>query len=64
MTWRAIALRHYIRDVYQTDGMKGSVNMWHIKTHYFTSHPVLNPYAIVLVVRAAANCPKYPFLHI
>jgi len=27
--------------------MRGSVNMWHIKTHYFTSHPVLNASAVV-----------------
>ena len=26
-----------------------SVNMWHIKQHYFTSHPRLNYYAIVPV---------------
>lgn len=37
----------YIRDVYQTPGIKPSVNFWHIKTHYFTSHPVLNANAIV-----------------
>jgi putative glutathione S-transferase len=29
--------------------MKGSVNMWHIKAHNFTSHPVLDPYAIAPV---------------
>ena len=39
----------YIRDVYQTPGIKPSVDMWHIKTHYFTSHPVLNANAIVPV---------------
>ena len=27
--------------------MAASVNMYHIKTHYFTSHPKLNYYAIV-----------------
>jgi putative glutathione S-transferase len=27
--------------------MRQSVDMAHIKTHYFTSHPVLNPHAIV-----------------
>lgn len=30
-----------------------SVNMWHIKHHYFTSHPRLNYYAIVPVGGAA-----------
>ena len=39
----------YIRDVYQTEGVKASVDMWHIKTHYFTSHPVLNANAVVPV---------------
>ena len=39
----------YIRDVYQTEGVKQSVDMWHIKTHYFTSHPVLNANAVVPV---------------
>ena len=40
-------MSNYVRDVYQTEGMKKSVNMWHIKTHYFTSHPVLNANAII-----------------
>ena len=40
-------LWNYVKDVYQTPGMRHSVNMWHIKTHYFTSHPVLNANAIV-----------------
>ena len=35
--------------MYETEGMKGSVNMWHIKAHNFTSHPVLDPYAIAPV---------------
>lgn len=42
-------MSNYVRDVYQTPGMRASVNMWHIKTHYFTSHPVLNANAIVPV---------------
>jgi len=42
-------MSEYVRDVYQTAGMRGSVNMWHIKTHYFTSHPVLNASAVVPV---------------
>lgn len=41
------ALSQYVRDLYQTPGMAAAVNMAHIKTHYFTSHPVLNTYAIV-----------------
>lgn len=37
----------YMHDVYQTWGIGSTINMEHIKTHYFTSHPVLNNYAIV-----------------
>jgi len=40
---------NYTRDLYQTPGFAETVNMYHIKTHYFTSHPVLNNYAIVPV---------------
>jgi len=40
-------IRNYVRDVHQTPGVKESVNMYHIKTHYFTSHPKLNYYAVV-----------------
>jgi len=41
------ALSNYVKDLYQTKGIKESVDMWHIKTHYYTSHPKLNYYAIV-----------------
>ena len=41
------ALREYVRDVYQTPGIRESINITHIKRHYFTSHPKLNAYAIV-----------------
>ncbi|KAG2426855.1 hypothetical protein HYH02_014708 [Chlamydomonas schloesseri] len=37
----------YVRELYQEPGMKPAVDMYHIKTHYFTSHPKLNYYAIV-----------------
>lgn len=40
-------LCNYTRDIYQTPGVAAAVNMQHIKTHYFTSHPRLNYYAIV-----------------
>mmetsp|Transcript_6650 Transcript_6650/g.20217 ORF Transcript_6650/g.20217 Transcript_6650/m.20217 type:complete len:347 (+) Transcript_6650:146-1186(+) len=40
-------IRNYCRDFYQTPGVSDVVKMDHIKTHYFTSHPVLNAYAIV-----------------
>ena len=38
----------FIRDVYQTfPAVASSVNLTHIKQHYFTSHPNLNRYAVV-----------------
>jgi putative glutathione S-transferase len=42
-------LRGYVQDLYQTPGFAAAVNMRHIKTHYFTSHPALNTYAIIPV---------------
>jgi len=38
-----------VRELYQVPGIGRSTNMYHIKTHYFTSHPTLNHYAIVPV---------------
>jgi len=40
-------LSNYVRDLFQTPGIGESVNMEDIKTHYFTSHPHLNPFGIV-----------------
>eukprot|EP00884_Botryococcus_braunii_P005107 jgi/Botrbrau1/14598/Bobra.242_2s0008.1 len=40
-------ISNYVREVYQMPGVAASVNMQHIKNHYFTSHPLLNHYAIV-----------------
>eukprot|EP00467_Chlorarachnion_reptans_P015497 CAMPEP_0114504250 /NCGR_PEP_ID=MMETSP0109-20121206/10105_1 /TAXON_ID=29199 /ORGANISM="Chlorarachnion reptans, Strain CCCM449" /LENGTH=395 /DNA_ID=CAMNT_0001682381 /DNA_START=56 /DNA_END=1243 /DNA_ORIENTATION=+ len=40
-------LRNYCRDLYQTPGIGESINMDHIKRHYYTSHPTLNSYAVV-----------------
>lgn len=42
-------LFNYVKDIYQTPGVAASVNMAHIKTHYFTSHPKLNAYGIIPV---------------
>ena len=44
-------IRQYCRDVYQIYGGKigKTVDMAHIKTHYFTSHPTLNTYAVIPV---------------
>lgn len=40
-------IANYVRDIYHTPGVSRAVHMAHIKTHYFTSHPKLNHYAIV-----------------
>ncbi|GMH45297.1 hypothetical protein BSKO_13254 [Bryopsis sp. KO-2023] len=42
-------LREYVKEIYQVPGITESVNMQHIKTHYFTSHPILNHYGVVPV---------------
>ena len=43
------ALFGYLRDVYQTPGVAETCNLEHIKHHYFTSHPQVNPTRIVPV---------------
>jgi len=40
-------LFNFVKDVYQLPGVAKSVNMQHIKNHYYTSHPTLNTYAVV-----------------
>ena len=37
----------YLRDVYQTDGVAETVNMAHIKEHYYTTHPDVTPTGII-----------------
>ncbi|MBA1147512.1 glutathione S-transferase family protein [Ectothiorhodospiraceae bacterium WFHF3C12] len=37
----------FARDVYQTPGVAETVNFDHIKRHYFTSHPMINPTGII-----------------
>lgn len=41
------AILNYCRRVYQTPGVADTVNMRHIKQHYFTSHPNLNHFSII-----------------
>lgn len=41
------ALSNYLRDLYQFPGIAETVNMSHIKNHYYTSHPTINPTGIV-----------------
>jgi putative glutathione S-transferase len=43
------ALWGYLRDIYQTPGVRETCNLDHIKHHYFTSHPTVNPTRIVPV---------------
>ncbi len=33
--------------IYQLPGVASTIRMDHIKTHYFSAHPVLNAYSIV-----------------
>ena len=40
-------LSGYVRDLYQQPGISDTVNMQHIKDHYYTSHESVNPSRIV-----------------
>lgn len=42
-------LSNYLRDLYQVPGVAGTVNLHHIKTHYYGSHESINPTRIVPV---------------
>ncbi len=42
-------LSGYLRDLYQTPGVADTVNMRHIKGHYYESHRTINPTGIVPV---------------
>ena len=37
----------YTRDLYQTPGIPETVDFDHIKTHYYSSHEMINPFGIV-----------------
>jgi len=37
----------YLRDLYQTQGVADTVDMDHIKEHYYTTHPDVSPKCIV-----------------
>lgn len=43
------SLQNYCRDLYQLPGVAETVNMRHIKHHYYRSHPSINTYKIVPV---------------
>jgi len=40
-------LLNYARELFQMPGVALSVNMQHIKTHYYSSHPTLNHFAML-----------------
>lgn len=40
-------LSHYLRDLYALPGIAETVNLTHIKRHYYESHPTINPTGIV-----------------
>ena len=40
-------LSNYLRDLYQVPGVAGTVNLHHIKAHYYGSHKTINPTGIV-----------------
>lgn len=37
----------FVRDLYQVKGVAETVNMQHIKTHYYVSHDMINPTSVV-----------------
>jgi glutathionyl-hydroquinone reductase len=37
----------YLRDLYQMPGVAETVNLMHIKGHYYQSHRTINPTGIV-----------------
>ena len=41
------ALSGFVRDVQQTPGVSQVCDLVHIKHHYFTSHPTINPNQII-----------------
>lgn len=40
-------LFNYTKDLFQIKGMSSTVNMEHIKKHYYGSHPSINPFGII-----------------
>ncbi|MEE4251457.1 MAG: glutathione S-transferase family protein [Alcanivoracaceae bacterium] len=41
------ALSNYLFDLYQQPGIADTVNLMHIKHHYYRSHPTINPSGVV-----------------
>ncbi|XP_018811551.1 glutathionyl-hydroquinone reductase YqjG-like isoform X2 [Juglans regia] len=40
-------LFNYTKDIFQFPGISSTVNMQHIKRHYYGSHPTINPFGII-----------------
>lgn len=40
-------LQNYVRELYQIDGIAGTVDMTHIKRHYYYSHRTINPHGVI-----------------
>ncbi|GJP65024.1 hypothetical protein CLOP_g21947, partial [Closterium sp. NIES-67] len=40
-------LFNYTKEIFQLPGIASTVNMAHIKSHYFRSHPSINPFGII-----------------
>jgi len=40
-------LWNYLKDLYQQPGVSETCDIWHIKQHYYRSHPNINPHQIV-----------------
>ncbi|MBD8063919.1 glutathione S-transferase family protein [Devosia sp. PTR5] len=49
-------ISHYLKALYEVPGVKETVNMDHIKTHYYWSHTTINPHRIVPIG------PDLPFM--
>ena len=41
------AISAYVRELYQLPGVAGTVDFDHIKTHYYASHPTINPTGVI-----------------
>lgn len=39
----------YLREIYQMPGIKETVNLEHIRNHYYRSHPTVNPSGIISI---------------
>jgi putative glutathione S-transferase len=52
-----VHLSRYLRELYHQSGIKETVNLDHIRAHYYWSHISINPHRIVPVG------PELPFLN-